>query len=88
MIIATRYRDVPWEETGCPSKLNAIGAEKWRKWRGTPISVEIPSVGNRPFGTQFVNDSECREPKYRVVKNKEGSVTNVSVCSHIAEIGD
>jgi hypothetical protein len=92
-IVQTRYRDIPWEETGCPSTLRTEARERWNHYRGKPICIEVPSSGNLPYASDKCAASECVEPKYRVLQVNGLPVLSptgrgVAVCSHIAEIGD
>jgi hypothetical protein len=83
MIVQTRYRDLSWEETGCPTQLNAGGLIEWAKYRGISVSIETPSRSNLPYALKWAVSSTCNQPKYRVI-----GADGISVCSHIAEIGD
>jgi hypothetical protein len=85
MIIQTRYRDVDWEETGCPTETNSAGLMEWARCRGTPISIETPSTMVMPYSDsqKWKISSTCNQPKYRVV-----GCDGIAVCCHIAEIGD
>jgi hypothetical protein len=83
MIAQARYRDLDWEQTDCPTVLNAAGLMEWEKHRGIPVSIETPSRSNLPYALKWAVSSTCNQPKYRVI-----GADGISVCSHIAEIGD
>lgn len=83
MIIRTRYRDVPAEDVG----FTMSHPEHWPPNRGMEILIRTPAT-NMP-----IDGHVCDGPTYRCV-NPDGEDilsrygTFVSVCHHIAEIGD
>ncbi len=84
MIIKTRYRDIPFEEAiKCSSRHVEEARPWWEARRGKIVTIDVsePTHG----GSRV-----CGGPFFNIVGDLdfEGSSRKISVCPHIAEIGD
>lgn len=84
MIIATRYRDIPWEEVQVDRCRpgGAMNKKRWGYWRGRAVEINVP-------GKPSVPGWVCEGPFYLTTRTSVlGASIAVIVCPHIAEIGD
>ena len=83
MIIATRYRDIPWEEiVAAHGFKDGDHAEWWEKLRGKPIQLITPATAEK--------FPRCNLPHFQISGGHPfiGKDKRTFVCGHLAEIGD
>ena len=84
-IIKTRYRDVPWEEVkNCFIDRDDEGCHEY--WENNIRAKDLQVIS--PPVDPIRNYGGCQGPHYEITGKTDYGFDKITVCPHIAEIGD